>query len=1348
MPLGQFIKSGLKEGIENLPEQAIKAESVPNVLAKKGIKAEELEFSKMGLPTEGKVTKADLAEAESKRQDVFDVVETDSGYQSYSLKAGKANPTYKEKVYTFRQEEPSADDGYLGIEELRDLAQRGDLPGLRGSSRYTSSHFPEVQDYLFHTRTFDDTWGTNKVRVLQELQSDLHQQGRQFGYDDGTTLAEADKAQLRHWLDAAGSDEHAKAAGYKDFAELDNTVVNLVNKSKAGEVDDYDQAARELLEDNTDKPPVSPLEKSWTRKAIEREVASAVEEGREQLAIPIAGPDIKNLVRGEGVQKVYETTVLNTAKKVAKSQGMKFEVVAKGGKAIEDLTEIKRLLDAGDEAGAKALSQKKFRRSVVLLQDIKNGVPLHEIMEVRGFDPGRTAPNISDPSLATMLSKNLDKMADPTTRDFHGPDLAENLVQDTALAMEKKWIPKAEGMELLRLFNEVEQGTKTVEEAKAFIHGTKVMQDDYAVISFGERTPQFALYSSGPTGAFAVYEALKLGASEDEVKQGMLDAGYDEADYAEFYNQATKIAQGVAAGIPEEEIRATLEKAEPTVVGEESTPLTPVDNYWTESEVLKLQPAYKSLQDMQKSQERQRAFARITSEDELSAQDLLKHAQVISPAMASMSTQVSGFFGNEANKQIAAEANQAMIQRIVNLLQKKINKPVEFKNGGYVVQTEQGEVPVDTTFWQSMEGVGGETVGNLAGAIAGAKAGAKVPTVNPYAKGLAIIGGSVLGAAGGGIIGTELDYLQSSIALSEDLDAQVAGMKALQAAEISVLADLGIIGGAQVAKGAWTTAIRAKDFVAAGNPEGAVKALHDSLYVTEDEAREAVERLGRLSDVPGKLPAEQQIAAVALTQPGMEGLVGAATKLDVATSMALSKSIDARAKDLLKTTAEFAPDRIPRLIKEDLANYTADVKQFYHGVKEQAAKSSKAGNFEFDYDKLVLDPVLERIEKDLVPGPVLEKFSFQARKIRAMSDSRTFTDLLDMRQLVNEFMYNKNLRNAKGYGELATVKSNIDKAIADGAKVAVENPTQWLKDYSLANSQYSAMKGLEKNVIVKLMNRPGINPSLVTKSLAKYITALDGTFNEVMTKLPKNLRPGIEGSVMNTLAEKYTAGVTDGVRATHFPKLADDLSKITFTTPEMRKLKVAVMEMAEVFRNDIPLSQAAGQITIPGFQSFLTTDPVVRAQFEVASSVFNAVRKFKPTTKGRETALVLKTAEVLEKPLNSKAVRELMEEAGDRVNITAEVQKLANEAAKAQAKGLDKDTTKVVLFGDGPVLSFKGTGKRTSVPQHRIATHEIVETVAEAEGINLANKKALDQALKARGYSVVQIGTGKVRRIK
>ena len=51
MPIGPFIRSGLSKAVEELPEQTMKAEAVPNVLAKRGVKPEEIKFSGVDLPT-------------------------------------------------------------------------------------------------------------------------------------------------------------------------------------------------------------------------------------------------------------------------------------------------------------------------------------------------------------------------------------------------------------------------------------------------------------------------------------------------------------------------------------------------------------------------------------------------------------------------------------------------------------------------------------------------------------------------------------------------------------------------------------------------------------------------------------------------------------------------------------------------------------------------------------------------------------------------------------------------------------------------------------------------------------------------------------------------------------------------------------------------------------------------------------------------------------------------------------------------------------------------------------------------------------------------------------------------
>ncbi|MCP4973400.1 MAG: hypothetical protein GY914_06970, partial [Prochlorococcus sp.] len=83
----------------------------------------------------------------------------------------------------------------------------------------------------------------------------------------------------------------------------------------------------------------------------------------------------------------------------------------------------------------------------------------------------------------------------------------------------------------------------------------------------------------------------------------------------------------------------------------------------------------------------------------------------------------------------------------------------------------------------------------------------------------------------------------------------------------------------------------------------------------------------------------------------------------------------------------------------------------------------------------------------------------------------------------------------------------------------------------------------------------------------------------------------------------------------------------------------------------------------------------------------------------------------------------------------------------AKAAG-DVGSTKVNLYGDGQVLSMKGSGKVTQVPIHRIATYENQQTIANKYGIDRADKKLLDQAIKSEGYMAIQQGSNQVRKIK
>ena len=320
------IGSVLKQVVKELPEEfAMKSESVAPMLLKKGVKAEELEFSELAVPP-GKVTKEQLVEAESKRADKFYTkTMTSPNYQSVSLPGGKDNPTYREKVLKFRRQDEE-------------------------QSRYTSSHFSEEDNYLMHTRVYDEDFDGTPTRVVQEIQSDLHQAGRQQGYqvenqvqvDPKLIQTELDKiTQASDYYygepSRVTSDDEADALTIEARTTLENLGFNLDDNSSYA-----DMSAEAFITSakNENAVPKSPFEKTWLKKGIERELSDAVEEGRSQLAIPISGK-VDDLVRAPGVQKWYETQVVNTAKKVAKQSGSTFEL-----KTVGSNENSKELVDA------------------------------------------------------------------------------------------------------------------------------------------------------------------------------------------------------------------------------------------------------------------------------------------------------------------------------------------------------------------------------------------------------------------------------------------------------------------------------------------------------------------------------------------------------------------------------------------------------------------------------------------------------------------------------------------------------------------------------------------------------------------------------------------------------------------------------------------------------------------------------------------------------------------------------------------------------------------------------------------------------------------------------------------
>jgi len=517
------------------------------------------------------------------------------------------------------------------------------------------------------------------------------------------------------------------------------------------------------------------------------------------------------------------------------------------------------------------------------------------------------------------------------------------------------------------------------------------------------------------------------------------------------------------------------------------------------------------------------------------------------------------------------------------------------------------------------------------------------------------------------------------------------------------------------------------------------------MFLSDSEAQELTDKLSKVMAVPGGNKTEQRIAATVLTRPGAEQLVRTAAVSDPKTSQAIIQSIDFRAKDLLSVTAQAKGTDVGRLLREDLGNYVSDVKNFYRQTKDIAINAPRANLVKFNYDKLSIEPVLKQLEENIQDPAVLNSFIRKAEAIRDTSDSRTFEDLLNLRQEINSFKYNKRIANTKDFNAINEVLTNIDSAITQSANMVLPNAKEWLGQYAQANAKYAQMYRTNENVLAKALRSPKLTEAEVGGLLVKHVNTLDGTLENVLQQLPGNSRKRAENAIVDTLTNKYTTDTSGQQQAVNFVELDKALSNIVLTTPEARQMKVAINRLAEVFRNDPELARASGMTTFAKPAEFLTDNVATAFKMQSTRNLFRELQKYLPTERGRGLALISKVATLLENPLHAKTIREVMDDIGPELSDS--LKQVQQQFAKDRAAGKDVGATRVKLYGDGKVLSVKGTDTEEAIPLHRIATIEQLKDVADAEGIAIANTKVLDAALKARGFKAVMQGSNKVRKL-
>jgi len=909
---------------------------------------------------------------------------------------------------------------------------------------------------------------------------------------------------------------------------------------------------------------------------------------------------------------------------------------------------------------------------------------------------------------------------------------------------------------------------------------------------------EYKLYESPIVGAFNVNKAFEDGKTEDQIRLEMEDEDQDDIDKAIL--QGTGIRNLYSKGIDTESIRSHLVGQLPQIesvddlsemdpsqamsmMGLEELPEGLVKSAHTSllgaRETAMRGSEFKSFiapVTMDKAEEeiysqlRGKVDAYETMVDpanDMTLSQYMANYKFVYPNLQSNFTRTAALFGNKESEKLASQAELAYREHFAKRMSEDFNLDFEWVgapdpaqagltnqygdiapdpdigvpgyDAGYWVMTNPDGTKsrVDEGMWDSLKA----EEGAITGAVTGGLAASRLPIPHPLAKGAAIVVGGAVGAAAGSIY----DTAKASMNMHEELAWTTYAHNAMNESQLSVFGELvgmGLfktVGGAvKHTRGAWKKLL-------AGNKEGARIALREELKITDDAAEEMLNKLERVATVPGKTT-DKDIASFVLTQPGGEEIMRVAGDIDPAAHRTVALDIDSRAKDLLKTSSELTDENFGKTMKQDLVNYTNDVSDFFEQTKQQAAQSPHVNAYSFNYHKLGVEPVLKLMASKIDDLAASERFVFKMNKIKERADGRSFADLLDLRKTINGFRFGRGLKKASEQKQFKELIIKIDEMIDEGADVVLENPEQWKKDWKKANSQYAQMKGLEKNMLAKALRKPGITEEQIVKNLSRYITSVDETWTDVVSKLPKAAQEKAEGAVLNHMTNKYTAGLEGGLRATNFPMLSEELAKISFTTKEARQMKGAIDKLAQVFLNDIPLAQQTGTITIPKNQSYLTTDPVARLKYEFANVMFRRVKEHMPTRKSRALALMMRTTKLLENPLDVKSARALMKEVGDNIDIADRVQELQKTAA-ARAP---KDTNEYVqLYGTlgNKTFKFKGTGTKTRMHRTRIAGPDDITRLQQLNGIHKSDIKATNEALKRKGYRAKLLGSDRVEML-
>lgn len=242
----------------------------------------------------------------------LEAMPTDIGntkYQKYSTKGigenyreelttlkGNNDVEWKDKLYPKQMEDSTWNlwdtkgeagwvyhKGFKTKDDLINESAHDDMLIKSDKATYRSSHWDEP-NVLLHTRKQDTVIDGDKTLLVEEIQSDWHQDGRKKGYVNNIVFTPDDKKEMQRIEAQFDAKDRQYKLLFKKYG-FDNEDVQRINQERMElnrQWELYDD--KRLASISKDKTPQAPYSKTWHEFGIRQIIDEAVRNGYERVA--------------------------------------------------------------------------------------------------------------------------------------------------------------------------------------------------------------------------------------------------------------------------------------------------------------------------------------------------------------------------------------------------------------------------------------------------------------------------------------------------------------------------------------------------------------------------------------------------------------------------------------------------------------------------------------------------------------------------------------------------------------------------------------------------------------------------------------------------------------------------------------------------------------------------------------------------------------------------------------------------------------------------------------------------------------------------------------------------------